>query len=165
MPKISKDAGPSIAGLTTAPPTEAEYTDAMERHGTDKWTEDDARVEAAWLAERRRQLAAVDPHAEVPEVSAVAAEDASAKASDGPDAKGETDRAFEGTQTSEERVQRGAELREARDKGEDDKDSGDGDPDAPVGTAAATPDDVPDARSGSQGVKNTNSSRRSGSSR
>lgn len=164
MPKITKDGGPSVAGLTTAPPTEAEYTDAMGRHGTDKWTEDDARVEGAWLAERRRQLAAVDPHAEVPEVAAVAAEDASAKASDGPDAKGETDRAFEGTQTSEERVQRGAELREARDKGEDDSNDGDGDPDAPLGTAAATPDDVPDARSGSQGAKAT-TSRRSGSSK
>lgn len=33
-------------------PTEAEYTAAMERHGSDAWTEQDARVQRAWLAYR-----------------------------------------------------------------------------------------------------------------
>lgn len=66
MPKITKGDGPSIAGVTPPVPTEDEYVAAMGRHGTDKWTDEDADVQVRWDAERARLLAAVDPHAPVP---------------------------------------------------------------------------------------------------
>lgn len=66
MPKITKGDGPSIAGVTPPVPTEDEYVAAMGRHGTDKWTDEDADVQGRWDAERARLLAAVDPHAPVP---------------------------------------------------------------------------------------------------
>lgn len=121
MPKNTVHTGPSIAGLTSAPPTEDEYSDAMERHGTDKWTADDADVQDRWLAERRRQLAAVDPHAAPPEVGAAAAEDAATKASEGPDARGATDARLSEAATSEGRVQTKTDAENADDS--DDEES------------------------------------------
>lgn len=123
MPKNTVHTGPSIAGLTTAPPSEDEYTAAMERHGTDKWTEDDADVQARWDAEQQRRLASVDPHAAPPEVAEAVAEDAAAKASDGPDAKGASDAALEGAPTSAERVQAKADADSADDEDSDSRSS------------------------------------------
>ena len=36
--------------MASTRPTEAEYTAAMERHGTDAWTADDARTAERYLA-------------------------------------------------------------------------------------------------------------------
>lgn len=39
--------------MASSKPTEAEYTSAMERHGTDAWTVDDQRVMDRWLEQRQ----------------------------------------------------------------------------------------------------------------
>lgn len=102
MPKNSRAMGPSIAGLTEVNvPSETEYTEAMQRHGTDKFTEDDAAVVREWLDHQARNF---DPHRAPTEVEQAVAEDASAKAAGDPDAKGLSDRVLEGAQTSAERV-------------------------------------------------------------
>jgi hypothetical protein len=120
MPKTSKNAGASIAGLTEVNvPSEADYTDAMTRHGSDKFTEDDAATVRAWLDQRARTF---DPHAEPAEVENAVAQDATAKASHGPDAKGYADQVLEGAQTGGERVEAKAEADKAEaDKAEDDE--------------------------------------------
>jgi hypothetical protein len=43
--------------------TEKQYTEAMERHGTDKFTQADEQVQSKWLAQRREE--AVGPVADV----------------------------------------------------------------------------------------------------
>jgi hypothetical protein len=102
MPKITRSEGPSVAGLTEVnTPTEAEYSEAMDRHGSDRFTEDDAATVRAWLDHQTRNH---DPHAAPTVVEDAAADDASTKASEGPDAKGYADRVLEGAQTSAERV-------------------------------------------------------------
>lgn len=149
MPKISATSGPSIAGLTTAPPAEDDYTEAMKRHGTDAFTAEDADVVRAYLADRQaRDARSLDLHAEPPEVAAAASEDAAAKAAGGPDEKGMSDRILEGAITSEQRVQARAEHDEVNDDpstgttvepiGGSDDDSSDNDDDS----AAASPRDA-----------------------
>lgn len=51
--------------MASTNPTEAEYTAAMERHGTPEWTADDQRVMDRWLAHRTGKAAqtpAEGPH-------------------------------------------------------------------------------------------------------
>lgn len=116
MPKISSTSGPSIAGLTTGDTSEAAYTAAMERHGTDKFTDADADVVRAWHAqEDARRVREADKHAELAEVAQAAEQDAAAKAGGGPDAKGVADRILEGAVTAEQRVQARAEHDEVND--------------------------------------------------
>jgi hypothetical protein len=68
MPKISEAGGPTdenqpdyydqgksfqSPNVTDAEVTEEKYTEVMERHGTDSWTEDDERIRARWEEQRK----------------------------------------------------------------------------------------------------------------
>jgi hypothetical protein len=48
------DQSPEVTG-NAEHPTEADYTEAMERHGTDDWTDADAAVQQAYLADRETE--------------------------------------------------------------------------------------------------------------
>jgi hypothetical protein len=57
MPKATVHGGGSVDPMdaTNDIPSEEDYNDAMSRHGTDQWTEADAKVEARWLELRQEE--------------------------------------------------------------------------------------------------------------